>query len=141
MTESTTAAVVRRSITVQAPAERAFDVFTERFHTWWPAEHFIGGAEPVARTMEGRQGGRWYERAADGSECDWGRVLTWEPPSRVVLSWQIDGNWTHDPDPEHGSEVEVTFTPVGPAGTRVDLEHRNIDRHGDTWRSVLQGVE
>ena len=140
MSEIVQDTVVRRSVTVAAPAERAFAVFTEHFDSWWPAEHHLGAATPEVRTMEPRVGGRWYERAADGQECDWGRVLAWEPPHRVLLAWQIDGRWEYDPDPAHGSEVEVRFVTEGPASTRVELEHRGIERLGDGWESVLTGV-
>jgi uncharacterized protein YndB with AHSA1/START domain len=132
--------VVRRSVTVAAPADRAFAVFTEGFDGWWPVEYHIGASMPQVRTMEPAEGGRWYERAADGTECDWGRVLAWEPPHRLLLAWQIDGHWQYDPDPARASEVEVRFVPEGPATTRVELEHRGFERHGDSWESVFTGV-
>ncbi|MFL6128968.1 MAG: SRPBCC family protein [Mycobacteriales bacterium] len=140
MSETVQDTTVRRSVTVGAPADRAFAVFTEGFDGWWPVEHHIGASPPQVRTMEPREGGRWYERAADGTECDWGRVLAWEPPHRLLLAWQIDGRWQYDPDPARASEVEVRFVPEGPATTRVELEHRGFERHGDGWESVFTGV-
>jgi uncharacterized protein YndB with AHSA1/START domain len=130
-----TEAEVRREITVNAPPERAFAFFTERFDAWWPRSHHIGEAEPAEALIEPRAGGRWYERGTDGSECDWGDVRAWEPPHRLVLAWQLNGEWAYDPDPEHATEIEVTFTPAGDA-TRVELVHRGFDRAelGDALR-------
>ena len=88
MTQATVAPV-RGSVTVQAPIDRAFKVFTDQLATWWPAEYHIGEADYQTAVLEPRQGGRWYEKGTDGSECDWGQVLAWDPPRRVVLSWQI----------------------------------------------------
>jgi uncharacterized protein YndB with AHSA1/START domain len=119
---------VRRTITVDAPVERAFRVFTESFNSWWPPEHHIGKAELAEAVLEPREGGRWYERGIDGSECDWGRVLAWEPPHRVVMTWQVNGEWQYDPDPGRASEVEVRFTSEGPGQTMVELEHRLLER-------------
>jgi uncharacterized protein YndB with AHSA1/START domain len=130
---------VRREITVQASPERAFAVFTEQVDTWWPRSHHVGAAEMAEAVIEPRAGGRWYERGVDGSRCDWGDVLAWEPPHRLLLSWQIGGDWALDPDPEHASEVEVTFTPDG-EGTRVRVEHRNFERHGATAAALAEGV-
>jgi uncharacterized protein YndB with AHSA1/START domain len=124
-----TAVAVRRSITVNASPERAFDVFTAGFSSWWPLEtHHIGKADAAEAVIEPRAGGRWFERAADGTECDWGRVLAWEPPARVVLEWQISADW--QPDPEIHTEVEVRFTAEGERRTRVDLEHRGLESFG-----------
>jgi uncharacterized protein YndB with AHSA1/START domain len=128
MTQATDEAV-RREIMVQAPPERAFAVFAERFDTWWPRSHHIGQADMKEAVMEPRAGGRWYERGVDGSQCDWGEVLAWEPPHRLMLSWHITCDWNYDPDPARASEVEVTFTPAGDA-TRVELVHRHFERHG-----------
>jgi uncharacterized protein YndB with AHSA1/START domain len=139
MTDATTDVVVRRAVTVAAPVERAFTVFTEDFDAWWPASHHIGAAPPVLRTLEAGPDGRWFERAADGTECDWGRVRVWEPPHRLVLSWEIGGDWRHEPEPAHASEVEVRFTSAGQAGTLVELEHRGIERHPG-WHRVHEGV-
>ena len=139
MTDATTDVVVRSAVTVAAPVERAFTVFTAGFETWWPAGYHLGDTPPVMLALETGPGGRWFERAADGTECEWGRVRVWEPPRRLVLSWEIGGDWTHDPDPEHASEVEVRFTPAGPDSTLVELEHRAIERHPD-WERVHEGV-
>jgi uncharacterized protein YndB with AHSA1/START domain len=138
MTEATLEAV-RREIAVQAPPERAFAVFTERFDSWWPRSHHIGEPEMAEAIIEPRAGGRWYERGVDGSECDWGEVLAYDPPHRVVLSWHLNGEWAYDPDPAHASEVEVTFTPEGD-GTRVELVHRGFERTGPTAGALRDGV-
>lgn len=124
---------VERSVTVQATLEKAFTVFTAGFATWWPASHHIGQADLGEAVLEPVAGGRWYEKGVDGSECDWGRVLVFEPPSRLVLSWHINSAWGYDPDEAHASEVEVRFTEEAPGRTRVDLTHRRLERHvGDT---------
>lgn len=117
-----TAAPVRKSIVVKAPQAHAFEVFTARFGTWWPKSHHIAAAEMADVIVEPRQGGRWYEKGVDGSECDWGTVLAWEPPQRLVLSWHLNGNFQRDENVE--SAVEVRFIPDGEDTTRVELEHR-----------------
>lgn len=139
MTSPATIPAIRRSITVAAPVERAFAVFTASFDTWWPAGFHIGEVDPAEFVLEGRAGGRWYERGVDGSECEWGRVLAWEPPHRFVVTWQINGRWEYDPDPEHASELELRFTALGPAETRVELEHRRVDRLAEA-RSLAGSV-
>jgi uncharacterized protein YndB with AHSA1/START domain len=116
------------TITVDVPLDRAFRVFTASFDSWWPRQYHIGQAEMAEAILEPRVGGRWFERGADGSQCDWGRVLSWEPPHRLVVTWQIDGQWQYDPDPEHASEVELRFTADGPDRTKVELEHRHLER-------------
>ncbi len=141
---STTALeAVRQAVTVDVPVERAFDVFTAEMGSWWPLEtHHIGEQAAETAVVEPRAGGRWFERAADGSECDWGRVLAWEPPTRVVFAWHLDAEWGFDPDPAHASEVEIRFIPEGDATTRVELEHRGIERHGAgavTIRDAVSG--
>ena len=139
MTE-TAAAVVRREIVVNAPAERAFAVFTEQFGEVKPPEHNLLRT-PIARTVfEPRVGGHIYDQGIDGSECRWARVLVYDPPHRVVFSWDISPNWQVETDPEQTSEVEVRFVAEGPQRTRVELEHRNIDRHGPGWPAVRDGV-
>ena len=120
---------VRKEITVEASQARAFDVFTREHGAWWPlATHHIGSAAAETAIIEPHTGGRWFERAADGSECDWGRVLVWDPPGRLVLAWEISADWKHDES--INTEVEVRFVSLGPARTRVELEHRRLDRYG-----------
>lgn len=133
---------IQGKTTVGVPVERAFRVFTESFHTWWPPAYHIGQAEMATAVLEPRVGGRWYERGVDGSECDWGQVLAWEPPHRLVITWQINGDWQYDPDPEHASEIEVRFTAEGPDQTTVELEHRHLDRlvGGQAMRAAIGGA-
>lgn len=120
---------VRKVVSVQASPAVAWRVFTEKLGTWWPlSTHKIGKSRPVDARIEPRAGGRWYEIGEDGSTCDWGRVLVWEPTSRLVLSWEISADWQHDPNLK--TEVEVQFIPEG-EGTRVELEHRHLERYGD----------
>jgi uncharacterized protein YndB with AHSA1/START domain len=140
MTQQTTDTPVRRSVSVDVPVERAFAVFTERFDAWWPSDYHIGKADYQGAALEQRQGGRWYERGVDGSECDWGQVLAWEPPHRLVLSWQITPEWQPEPDLARSSEIEVRFTPDGPDRTRVDLEHRGFDRHGPNAAAMREAI-
>ena len=121
---------VRQSVVVDASPERAFYVFTEGMTSWWPIDsHSIGDRPMADAVIEPRTGGRWYERADDGTECDWGRVLAWEPPGRVVLAWQISPEWKADPSIH--TEIEVRFTPEGDGRTRVDLEHRGLESFGE----------
>jgi len=131
---------VRRSVTVKAPLDKAFRVFTEGFATWWPKTHHIGSADLADAVLETREGGRWYEKGVDGSECDWGIVLAYEPPHRLVLTWQINGEWKYEPDAAQCSEVEVLFTDLGGGQTRVDLEHRELARHGESIQGLLEGI-
>ena len=135
----TTNAPVRKTINVKASVERAFSVFTEGYDSWWPRSHKLFEAELAAAIIEGKTGGRCYQRAVDGSECDWGKVLVWEPPRRLVIAWQLDGQWQYDPDLAHASEVEVTFTPEEGGTTRVVLEHRHFERHG-VMAAQVQGA-
>ncbi len=122
---------VRKSVTVRAGAERAFRVFTDGVDTWWPRGHHIGSAPAKKFIIEGRADGRCYTEQTDGAECDWGRVLVWEPPRRFVMAWQITPAWQYEPDLAKSSEVEVSFTPQRDGTTRVDIEHRNFERHGE----------
>jgi uncharacterized protein YndB with AHSA1/START domain len=139
MTQATEAAV-RTAVTVEASADRAFALFTEGMTGWWPLEtHRIGAQPAEAAVLEPRVGGRWFERAADGSECDWGRVLAWEPPRRVLLAWHLASDWRFDPDPAHASEIEVTFVPED-GRTRVTLVHRAFERHGADAESIRSSV-
>jgi uncharacterized protein YndB with AHSA1/START domain len=121
-------APVRKSLAVPAPPARAFEVFTAGFGRWWPKSHSIGDSPLKQAVLEGAVGGRWYGQLEDGSEAEWGDVLAWEPPKRVMLAWRIGADWKYDP--ELLTEVEVTFTPEG-AGTRVTLEHRLLERMGE----------
>jgi uncharacterized protein YndB with AHSA1/START domain len=138
------------SATVAMSAEQAFRFFTDSFGSWWPPEYHIGPTDMAAAILEPREGGRWYERGTDGTETDWGRVLAWEPPNRLVVTWQINGQWQFDPDPARASEIEVRFTPSGPERTMVELEHRHLDRlvdgqsiqqmigQGGGWSTILE---
>jgi uncharacterized protein YndB with AHSA1/START domain len=131
---------VKQSIVVEAPIERAFRVFTEEFGSFKPPEHNLL-AVPIAETVfEPRVGGHVYDRGVDGSECRWARVLAYEPPNRVLLSWDISPRWQIETDPEKTSEWEVRFTAETPHRTRVELEHRKLDRHGEGWQGVRDGV-
>lgn len=134
------AAVVRRSITVDAPIERAFTVFTRQLGDFKPKEHNLLGV-PIAETVfEPHVGGHIYDRGTDGTECRWARVLAFEPPDRVVFSWDISPYWQVETDLDHTSEVEIRFVAEAPERTRLDLEHRNIERHGPGWEGVRDGV-
>jgi uncharacterized protein YndB with AHSA1/START domain len=132
---------VRQTITVPATPDRAFRVFTEQFGLWWPREYSIGKTEMADFVVEPRVGGRWYEIGVDGTECDTGRVMAYDPPHRLVLAWHLDGDWQFDPDPSHASEVEIRFIPEGEGATRVDLEHRHFERHGASAPAVRAAVE
>src|ERR1700680_4118432 len=125
------ATAVQTSIVVEAPIDRAFVVFTEDIGSWWPPEHHILQSELAEMVFEPREGGHVYDRGTDGSECRWARVLAYEPPSRVVLSWDIDPRWQREAAPEKTSEVEVRFVSEAADRTRVELEHRKLERHGD----------
>jgi uncharacterized protein YndB with AHSA1/START domain len=147
MTMSNTAAspsspqtmLVKKSITVAASPERAFHVFTQEFGSWWPlATHHLQKVDAATAIMEPFVGGRWFERGVDGSECNWGRVLAWEPPGRVVLAWEINADW--QPDVSVQTEVEVRFIAEG-GGTRVELEHRLLERYGERAEQVRAGVD
>ena len=131
---------VKQSIVVDAPIERAFKVFTEGFGSFKPREHNLLGVEIAETVFEPRVGGHIYDRGIDGSECRWARVLAYEPPDRVLLSWDISPQWQIETDPEKTSEWEVRFTAETANRTRVDLEHRNLERHGEGWESERDGV-
>jgi uncharacterized protein YndB with AHSA1/START domain len=134
------AQVVHRQIVVQAPIEEAFTTFTDRFGDIKPPEHNLLAA-PIAETVfEPRVGGHIYDRAVDGTVCRWARVLAYEPPHRVVFSWDIGPTWQLETEPGNTSEVEVRFVPEDDGRTRVELEHRNLDRHGPGWEAVRDGV-
>jgi uncharacterized protein YndB with AHSA1/START domain len=135
-----TSASVQKSIVVDAPVERAFHVFTQEMASWWPPEHHLLDAPLADMVIEPRVGGRIYDRGTDGSECQWARVLAYEPPTLFVFSWDINLQWQIEADLERTSEVEIRFTSEGDARTRVDLEHRNLDRHGDGWEKMRDAV-
>jgi uncharacterized protein YndB with AHSA1/START domain len=137
----TQAETVSKTIVVDAAIERAFAVFTERFGDFKPPEHNLLGAPIVETVFEARVGGNIVDRAADGSECRWARILAYEPPDRVVFSWDISPQWRVETDPQLTSEVEVRFVAEAPMRTRVELEHRRIDRHGPGWEAVVEGVD
>jgi len=127
-------APVNRSVVVKADVERSFAAFTGRMGRWWPRTHSIGSTPLADVIVEPRVGGRWYERSTDGAECEWGKVLAWDPPGRLILAWQLDANWKYDP--ALVLEVEITFTALQGGMTRVDLEHRNLERYGDKAAAV-----
>jgi uncharacterized protein YndB with AHSA1/START domain len=130
------ATVVRTQIVVNAPIERAFSVFTERFGDFKPPEHNLLG-KPIAESVfEPSIGGHIFDRAVDGTECRWARVLAYEPPERVVFSWDIGPQWQIESDPDNTSEVEVRFVAESAERTRVEIEHRKIDQHGPGWEAV-----
>jgi uncharacterized protein YndB with AHSA1/START domain/uncharacterized damage-inducible protein DinB len=137
-TEQTTS--VHKSVRVRTDIERAFAVFTEGFDTWWPRGHHIGKKPLQKAVIEPRTGGRCFGREADGVECQWGTVTAWEPPHRLVIAWQLDPGWQFDPDLSHASEVEVRFTAEGGGMTRVDLDHRHLERHGKDFDKIRVGV-
>jgi uncharacterized protein YndB with AHSA1/START domain len=127
-------APINRSVVVKADVERSFAAFTGRMGRWWPRTHSIGSTPLADVIVEPRVGGRWYERGAEGAECEWGKVLAWDPPGRLILAWQLDANWKYDP--ALVLEVEITFTALQGGMTRVDLEHRNLERYGDKAAAV-----
>jgi uncharacterized protein YndB with AHSA1/START domain len=142
MVQGTTDLAVKKEITVTASQQRAFDVFTAHMTEWWMLEsHRIGAVVPEAVVMEPHEGGRWFERAPDGTECDWGRVLDWEPPSRVRLAWHLDADWQYDPDPARATRIEVQFTPEGDSSTRVVVVHSGLEIHGDRAREVYEAID
>jgi uncharacterized protein YndB with AHSA1/START domain len=129
-------APIRKTLVVKADVERAFTVFTSRMGSWWPRSHSIASSPLMDVIVEPRAGGRWYERGEDGSENEWGKVLQWEPPARVVLAWQLDGNWKYNP--ACITEVEINFTAQVAQGTRVDFEHRHLERLGANASAVRE---
>src|SRR5919198_94554 len=139
MSTQATATTVRSSIVVEAPIERAFRVFTEDFGRFKPREHNLLKVAIAQTVFEPRVGGHLYDRGVDGSECRWARVLAYEPPDRVVISWDINPQWQIETDLEKTSEVEVPFISEPPGRPRVELEHRKLDRHGEGWQGTREG--
>ena len=131
---------VRTSIVVEAPVVRAFKVFTEDFGSFKPREHNMLGVEIAETVFEPRVGGFLYDRGVDGSVCRWARVLAYDPPDRVLLSWDISPQWQIEADPLKTSEWEVRFIAETSQRTRVEIEHRNLERHGEGWQGVREGV-
>lgn len=140
MSPPATATSVRNEVVVDAPVDRAFAVFTEQMDRIKPREHNLLGVDIEATVFEARVGGRIYDRGTDGSECEWATVLAYEPPERVVFSWNISPSWQIEADPEKRSEVEVRFIAEDDERTRVVLEHRHLDRHGEGWEGARDGV-
>ncbi len=141
MTEATMdTSAVTREITVAVPLQRAWDVFTRDVSTWWPSTYSIGSEPMDTCVIEPREGGRWYERAASGAECEWGRVLAYDPPNRLVLSWGVSADWSVEPDQANHSEIEVTLTAEGDNATRVALEHRGFERHSADGGKIREVV-
>ena len=140
MSTQAAATSIRHSIVVDAPIEIAFSVFIEDFDRTKPREHNLLDVDIAESVFEPRAGGHIYDRGVDGSECRWARVLAYEPPNRVVFSWDISPTWQVETDHDRTSEVEVRFIAESPERTRVELEHRNLDRHGDGWEGMREGV-
>ena len=149
-TDTTTVEPIRKQIDVEAPQATAFEVFTQRMHTWWKAEYSIVGEPRVGIVVEPRVGGRWYEQGDAGGECTWGKVVAWDPPKRLVLTWQLTADWQYDADLV--TELEIRFEATGPTSTRVELEHRGLEAYGehaamvrgifdtpDGWGGILEG--
>jgi uncharacterized protein YndB with AHSA1/START domain len=131
---------ITTEVVVDVPIEHAFRVFTERFDQIKPRDHNMLEVDIAESVFEPRSGGRVYDRGVDGSECQWGRVLAYEPSGRIVFSWDISPRWQIETDLERASEVEVRFTAETPERTRVTLEHRHLDRHGEGWQGLREGV-
>jgi len=140
MTSQTTDTAVQTSVVVSASQVHAFSVFTEGIGSWWPPDHHILQGELAAMVFEPHVGGAVYDRGTDGTECRWGRVLAYDPPHRFVITWNISLQWQLEPDPDKVSEIEVTFLPETDTTTRVELTHRNLDRHGPGWEQMRDAV-
>ena len=133
--------VVRKSVRVGVPIERAFSVFVEEMGSWWPASHHIGATPFAAITVEPRVGGRWYEVGADEKPCEWGTVLAWDPPEHIAFSWHVgpghdSPQWKYNPDMARASQVDVFFEADGPEATVVDLVHSGLERHGEGYEQL-----
>lgn len=132
-------APVRKTVHVNAPQERAFRVFTAGMSRWWRPDHHIAPTPFVDIVVEPRNGGRWYEKDKDGSECEWGKVLVWQPPGRLVLAWQLNAEWRYDPD--FVTELEMRFIAESANRTRVELEHRDLEKFGDRAEAVRASLD
>ena len=141
MTNEPAVTTVRHTVVVEAPIDKAFTVFTDDFGRFKPPEHNLLGVELAETIFEPRVGGYLYDRGVDGSECRWARVLVYEPPHRVVISWDINPFWQIESNRDRTSEVEVRFSAESAGRTKVELEHRYLDRHGDGWEGVREGVD
>jgi uncharacterized protein YndB with AHSA1/START domain len=130
-----TIAPIRKTVSVAAPPERVYALFTGHMGAWWPKGMTIGAAPAAEVLIEPHAGGRWFERSEDKAETNWGKVLEWDPPRRLLLAWQINAAWAYDPSFE--TELELTFTPEA-GGTRVDMEHRNLERFGDSAAKMAE---
>jgi len=140
MTTPASETAVRTEIVVKAPVDKAFRLFTDKFDQIKPRDHTMLDVDISESVLEPRVGGRVYDRGVDGSECQWGRVLVYEPPTRLVFTWDISPMWQIESDQSKTSEVEVRFIEDGPDVTRVELEHRHLDRHGDGWDGLRESV-
>ena len=141
MSRSAEATSLRHEVVVEAPVERAFSVFVNDIGSFKPREHNLLAVDIAETIFEPRVGGHVYDRGVDGSECRWARVLAFEPPERLVISWDINQRWQIETDPDKASEVEIKFIAETPQRTRVVLEHRHLDRHLDGWQAVRDGVD
>jgi hypothetical protein len=139
MSRTITPAPVRKTLTVRCPQPKAFAVFTDGFDRWWPRSHHIGKSPMTKGIIEPRTGGRWYEVCEDGSQCDWGDVLAWEPPARLLLAWRLNAKWEYDPGLL--TEVEVRFVAVSATETRVDFEHRGFEAMGAGGETARASVD
>ena len=133
-------ASVRRTLHIKVPIEWAFQVFTQKMGSWWPQTHHVGGTPFKDILIDAKAGGRWYEINANGEECIWGTVLAFEPPRRVVLSWHLQPDWSFSADLAKASEVALEFFADGPETTRVEFEHRHLEKHGAGWEKMREQV-
>jgi uncharacterized protein YndB with AHSA1/START domain len=139
--ETALMATVKRTLRVNIPIEFAFRMFTQKMGAWWPASHHIGKTAFAEIVVEPHAGGRWFERDSVGAECDWGRVLVWDPPKRLIVSWHLQPDWQFHPDLSRASEVSFEFIAEGPETTRLELQHRHLERHGEGWEKLRAGVD
>jgi uncharacterized protein YndB with AHSA1/START domain len=142
-TKTITIAPVKKTVMVEVSQAHAFDVFTNGIDRWWPKEHHLGASPPKAEIVEPRQGGRWYTIHEDGSEITTGHMMVWDPPKRIVFSWEINEKWKHEPNTTLASEVEVRFIAESPTRTRVELEHRKFEAmaNKDGAKAMRDGVD